>query len=304
MAYKGMLAKPFYFFTSAFLIFFYCSEYSKTTADQLDEINIMKDIGKRIPDKCFTSPRLEEIFIRACDKTLNDAGRCSFAWSAFNFAFRYKDPKTVTKDDYNLFFNILPVESPLYSAVFWSGVRNVVDEISSHPKISSSANRVSSSIINTMATDDNVMCWCGNETEILDTVNACPITPVVAFWQAFSTYFAESGIGIVYWIVDGNREGSAYRNATLFADHEFPNLIYPKVYKLVVLVIRECNQTVIEGCGEGTLISLEEEAKKRYGVNKGYRCENICGNSSDELQTSSLAHHCLQIIKEEQSGGN
>lgn len=264
----------------------------------------MEDIGKKFPEKCFTPPNLEDIFIRTCENILDNAGQCSFAWTAFTLAFRLKDPTTVTKEDYRLFFDILPVESPRYSAVFWSGVPGIIEQISVHPKVSTSANRVSSSIINNMAADNNVMCWCGNVTTHFDTLNPCPITPVVEFWKAFSSRFGESGNGIVYWIGDGNRKEGAYQNTTLFTEFEFPRIKYPKVYKLVAIVIYDCdergNETMSEGCGEGTLKELENQAMARFG---SYRCEKVCGNVSDERQISSLSEKCLQIITDEQQKG-
>ena len=179
----------------AFLVSFYlsfvflrCGATSTIVADAAPE-KILEDIGKKVPEKCLTSPNLENIFMRACEKVVDDAPQCSFAWSAFTLAFRFKDPSTVTKDNYKLFFEIFSVKSPLYSAVFWSGAGKLIEQISMHPSISTSANQISSNIINTMATDDNVFCWCGNATASLDTVNPCPVTPVAAFWQAFSSNF-------------------------------------------------------------------------------------------------------------------
>ena len=297
-----MLAKSSFLFLSVFISFLRCSESSPVSDSGSDMKEMLKDIDKNPPDKCFTPPNLEDIFIRSCEQVIDSAGKCSFGWTAFTLAFRFKDPNTVEQDDYKIFFDILKVKSPLYSAVFWSGVGGVVEEISVHPKISSSANRVTSSIINTMATDYNVMCWCGNTTALLDTVNPCPIAPVAAFWQEFASRFGKSGAGIVYWIGDGNREGGAYQNTTLFSKFEFPKLTYPRVYRMVIMVIHECNETMVEGCGEGTLQTLENDALEQYG-NIGYRCENVCGDASDEQQIPLLADQCMQIITEEQKRG-
>ena len=292
-----------FLFLSVFVSFFRYSEPSLFDVDS-DTEEMLEDIGKSLPDKCFTSPNLEDIFIRSCEKVLDNAGKCSFGWTAFTLAFRFKDPNTVKKDDYKIFFDILQVKSSLYSTVFWSGVKGIVEELSVHPKISSSANRITSSIINTMATDYNVMCWCGNTTALLDTFNPCPIAPVVAFWQEFSSRFGKSAEGIVYWIGDGNRDGGAYQNTTLFSKYEFPKLTYPKVYRMVIMVIHECNETMAEGCGEGTLHILENYAMEKFGGHLGYRCENVCGNVSDEQQIPLLADQCLQIITEEQKRGS
>ena len=121
----------------------------------------------------------------------------------------------------------------------------------------------------------------------------------------FSSYFGQAAGGIVYWIGDGNREEGAYQNDTIFAEYEFPELAYPRVYRLVAIVIQDCSKTaVIEGCEEQTVKILEDQAVSRYGRNTGYRCQEVCGNASNEQQIPSLARQCLQIIREEQEGGN
>ena len=297
----------FFVLSSFFFIILCCCATSVISVDPGKKI-LEDRTGKKFPEKCFTPPDLENIFLRACEKVVDDASQCPFAWSAFRLAFRSKDPETVTKDDYKLFFEIFPMKSSLYSVVFWSGVRRIVEQISMHQSISTSANQIASNIIDNMATDDDVFCWCGNATASLDTVNPCPVTPVVAFWQAFSSNFGESAEGIVYWIGDGNREGGAYQNATLFTEIEFPKLLYPRVYKLVAIVIHDCNETTVveesEGCEEETLKVLEDQSVRKFGRNEGYGCAKVCGNASDEQQISTLADHCLQIIREEQQKGN
>lgn len=289
-----------FFLLSVFMVFFVTSVSSKTTTDQ--DIKMMEDMGRSVPKRCYTSPNLEIIFSRACGKVLNNVTRCSFAWTAFTLAFGYKDPNKVTEKDYKLFFDVLPVYSPPNSAVHWSGVKSVVKKLSEYPKVSSSANQVSSGIINGMATDNNVLCWCGNTTAFLDTVNPCPITPVVAFWKAFSFYFANSSVGVTFWIGDGSRKGGAFQNTSFFARIEFPNLQNNGVNKLVVINIRDCNKNN-EKCSQGTLKVLENQAARKYGY-FGYRCQEVCGNASDEKKIDNLVNGCLKIIKEEQKKGN
>ena len=85
-------------------------------------------------------------------------------------------------------------------------------------------------------------------------------------------------------------------------DIEFPQLKYPRVYRLVALVIYDCNGDKPEKCtcGEGTLKVFENHAVRKYG---SYQCDNVCGNISDEKQIPSLADQCLEIRKEEEERG-
>ena len=296
-----MAAKPYFaclLFLTIYGVCFLC--YGSAIGHNSDEIKMIEDIGKSIPNKCFTLPAIEDMFMRACEKILNSHTQCSYACSAFTLAFSYKDPNMVAENDYKLFFDIIPVETHLNAVVYWSGVRSIAEQISTYPNISTSTNHASSRIINTMENDGNVKCWCANTTAFLDTINPCPVTPLVAFWRAFYSRYGELGIGIVYWIGDGNREGGAYQNATFFSDFEFPQLKYPRVYRMVALVIYDCNATKSEKCGEGTLKVFEDHAVKKYG---SYRCENVCGDISDEKQIPSLADQCLEIIRAEEERG-
>lgn len=293
-------------FPVCLLLLFVADFCRATTTIDPDAKNIMEDMGRNVSVSCFTPPNLSQIFSRACMKVLDDnITQCSFAWTAFKVAFGLKDPSAVTAEDYDTYFDVLPVKSPANTAVYWSGmsVESVVELLSQYPKISSIVNQVSSRIVNTMMKDDNVLCWCGNTTAFLDTVNPCPTTPVVKFWEAFSCHFGESGRGIVFLIVDGNRKGGAFQNTSFFAKFEFPKLISARINRLVVININDCNSKIVEKCGEGTLKQLEDQAVGKYGRGVGYHCEVVCGSASDKQKVALLANDTLQIIKEEQSKG-
>lgn len=265
---------------------------------------LMKDSDRRMPDEpCYTPYDLKDIFSRACEKVKSDEAFCDGAWSAFTSGFGFKDPETVTEEDYKQYFDFVPIISAPNSSLYWSGVPSVVEEISKHRNISSSFNQAASSIVNIMNEQYNVTCWCGNKTAILDTVNPCPPEPLTGFWEAFSIHFADAGKGVVFWIGDGNREGGAYQNTSFFTTEEFPRLTYPRVVRLIAIDIYSCGQEVVEKCGEGTMQLLEDEAIKKYG-NTGYKCADVCGDPLDESEVPLLANKTLQIIREEQHIGN
>ena len=302
-----MYVKSFVVSFSVCLLLLFVARFSVATATiDPDAKKMMEDMGRNVSNRCFTPPNLSQIFSRACMKVLDgNISQCSFAWTAFKLAFGLKDPNTVTAEDYDTYFDVLPVKSPADSAVYWSGmsVKSVVELLSQHPNISSSVNQLASRIVNTMIKNDSVLCWCGNTAESLDTVNPCPVTPVVEFWKAFSRHFGESAKGIVYLIVDGNRKGGAFQNTSFFAKFEFPKLISSRIDRLVVININDCNSKTVEKCGEGTLKQLEDQAVSKYGRGVGYHCEVVCGNASDNHKVTLLANHTLQIINEEQSKG-
>ena len=288
------------------LIVYFCKATAlKSTSVDLDVKKMMEDIGRSVPDLCYTPSNLKYIFSRACEGVINDnITQCSFAWTAFMLAFGHKDPNTITFQDYDTYFDVLPIQSRPNSAVYWSGMvlESVVEEISKEDMISSSATHASSRIINIMFKDYNVTCWCGNKTAYLDTVNPCPITPAVALWQAYSNHVAESSIGVIYYIGDGSRAEGAYHNSSFFGTFEFPLLINARVDKLVAINIYDCNNEMVEKCGEGTLEVLENQAISKYG-STGYNCRAICGKASDKQQISLLANRTMQVIREEQGKG-
>ena len=253
-----------------------------------------------VPNECYTPPDLENIFLRACVKVLNDNDTCPSVWSKFASAFGNKDPNNVTGDDYNDYFNAVPIVSNPNTVLFWSSVKNVIEEISKYPDISSSANQDSSSIVNTMIADGSVQCWCGNTTHLLDTVNACPMAPgpTTVFWQKFSCLLGESAEGITFWIGYGDKAGGAYQSSSFFAQYEFPKLTPDRVERLVIIDIYNCSMNTGERCGQGTLAELQNQAMEKYG--SAGNCSEVCGNPSDKQQVSSLANTVLDIIREEQ----
>ena len=263
---------------------------------------MMEDMGRSMPEGCFTPPDLEDIFLRACRKVVEDSGKCPAAWIAFTSAFGFKNPNNVTQEDYEQYFDVLPISSPPNSVVFWSGVQDVIEEISKYPNISSSANQDASNIINAMTADDGVECWCGNESAVLDTVNPCPSAITTVFWQEFSCLLGESATGIAYWVGYGDRDGGAYQSSSFFANYEFPKLTPDRVKRLVIIDIHGCGKDIGEDCGEGTLRRLQRQAERKYGRSMGARCYEVCGNPWDEQQVSSIANDTLDVIREEQKG--
>ena len=264
--------------------------------------DMMEDMGMTMPDECYTPPDLENIFIDACVKVFSsNVTQCESVWNDFANAFGFKDPNTVTGDDYNDYFNAVPIKSDPNTVIFWSSVMSVIEEISKNPDISSSANQDSSSIINAMRTDNGMQCWCGNETHIIDTVNPCPMPgPTTVFWEKFSCSLAESASGISFWVGNGDRTGGAYQSNSFFANYEFPKLTADRVNRLVVIDIFDCDSNTGEKCDEGTLAELQNQAVEKYGNTTGYQCYEVCGNLQDKQQVPSIANNALGIIREEQ----
>ena len=246
---------------------------------------------------CYTPPDLQNIFSNACNRVLQNDDQCKSAWEAFSCAFGFKDPNTITANNYDAFFRIIPVDSQPNTVLFWTGVSKVIDQVSMEPDISSSANQKASRIFNIMKNEYNVKCWCGSETSMIDTVTACPDPPRRRFWAKFSVLLAESTTGVAFWVGYGNNKDGAYKPISYFAMFEFPNMTPDRVKRFVVIDIYHDNG---EQCRQGSLLDLRNQAVEKYGSN-GYICYMTTGNPDDPNQVNTLANAILHIIRKEQN---
>ena len=264
---------------------------------------MMDLIPRQVRDTpCYTLPNFQELFIDSCLIVLKDDANvetCQNAWETFSSGFAFKDPMMVKLDDYKAYFDLLEIKSKPNSVVFWSGVMNLIEEVSKTTKIpiSSSFTQPASSIINNMTVYPD--CWCGNDSGI-DYINPCPLMPSISFWAKLSSLLGKSASGISFWVGNGERNGSAFRNISLFSKYEFPNPNPPGDTKLVVLDIHRMG--IGEVCSNGSLAELQNLATEKFGED-GYTCYDVYGNVADPTMLMELSDDVLDIIAEEQSKG-
>ena len=86
-----------------------------------------------------------------------------------------------------------------------------------------------------------------------------------------------------------------------FALYEFPALVPPRVTKLVVFDVHR--EGMGESCGEGSLVTLENEAKSKFSK-YGYVCHNIFGDAktTNMSEQQRLAEMIVPLIRMEQDG--
>ena len=262
--------------------------------------DMMGDMDMIVQTECYTNKYLGGIFLDTCYRVLEHTYKCQDALYAFIDAFGNKDPNTVTANDYNGFFNVIPVASNPNSVLFWTGVINIIEKVSQHPGISSSANQPSSLIFNKMRASENITCWCGNKTHRIDYYNPCPPTPTYMFWAKFSALLGRSATGVAFWAAYGNKDGKPYNPNSFFAEFEFPNMV--NVTRLVVIDIYNANKEG-EQCGQGSLALLQNLAVNKYG-NDGYHCYTINGDPmcTDPQQVNDLAEMTYEVIENEWQG--
>ena len=86
-----------------------------------------------------------------------------------------------------------------------------------------------------------------------------------------------------------------------FALYEFPALVPPRMTKLVVFDVHR--EGMGESCGEGSLVTLETEAKSKFSE-YGYVCHDIFGDAktTNMSEQQRLAEMIVPLIRLEQNG--
>jgi len=83
------------------------------------------------------------------------------------------------------------------------------------------------------------------------------------FWVLASEMFSRSAKGIAYILINGTRANNepAYKKDSYFRSVEMP--VMDNVTKLIVLIARNIGKTPRESCGTGSLVELENDARKK-----------------------------------------
>ena len=240
---------------------------------------------------------LEDLYLESCRNVSVNSTTCMEAWNAFLSAFSGKDPSTVTQENYDSYFQVLPIFVVRNHALFWSGTFALAQGISSiDPSICSSFTEPSAASVSGVGEENE--CWCGNANfPGVDCAIECNGVPVTQFWVSFSTMLGQEAEGVVFWLAWGERAGGTYQSNSFFAENEFSALEYPRVSRLVVLNVH--NWGMGESCGEGTLRILDALSEAKFGAD-GYMCYDVYGNAS--LMDMAVVRYIVNIINMEQSG--
>lgn len=255
--------------------------------------------GKQCKPPCD----LEDRYLNSC-RNYTDLGdaKCRLAWNAFLSAFSGKNPSTVTKMDYDRYFEVIPLIVSSNQALFWSETLHLVrDGIGKmDPTICTSFTEPSGVAVSCL---EPHMCWCGSSRFAgVDCMNMCIHNPRTRFWASFSTKLALKAKGVVFWLTWGELQGGAFENHgddtcfDYFAQYEFPALEYPRVTRLVVLDLHR--EGMGESCGSGSLARLEEMSVAKFNGASGYKCYDVIGSKLPV--DNELVRRIVDIIHMEQ----
>ena len=141
-----------------------------------------------------------------------------------------------------------------------------------------------------------MLCGSLNTSGIVCGVNACTDNPRTQFWASFSAMLGMRAEGVAFWLAWGERPNGTYQDTSFFAQYEFPYLQPPRVSRLVVLNVHSEGEG--EGCGNGTLGTLETQSVRRFGA-CGYMCYDVIGNAS--IMDMEVVRNVVDIIHMEQN---
>ncbi|EDO32706.1 predicted protein [Nematostella vectensis] len=212
------------------------------------------------------------------DDVYRSSVNCSSVWLALYDAFAFKDPCSLTFQDYEPYFAAVVEGHLLDKSLFWSGTMKLVHSYASYIDL------LYTTLEDTMAGWlVNGLTWCGNVTlprnasDGIDYVS-CPTNCdyFAAFWGLASRKFAERTRGVARVMVNGSRVDT--------------NGSWVPAYRK--------NR---ESCGNGSVKTLVEDGT-RHGLNVS------CSDDPREVKHLLCVDHptapeCLFATKKEQQGG-
>ncbi|XP_077987988.1 ADP-ribosyl cyclase/cyclic ADP-ribose hydrolase-like [Glandiceps talaboti] len=200
-----------------------------------------------------TPADIEQLFMTRCER--RQCGQnCTNLWRLFHDAFAYKDP-CLLKDSYINYCKAAVHPTPKDKTLFWSNTTNQAHEASATCDFTTLEDTLTGYTANKLT-------WCGQKSTPGINYNSCQgykecrqiekFDAVGAFWQQASIVFAEEAVGIVSIMLDGSRDGGAFRDNSIFALYELPNLRTGRVTLVRILLVY--TSTRKETCKSGTTL--------------------------------------------------
>ncbi|KAL4220578.1 cd38 molecule [Mactra antiquata] len=220
-----------------------------------------------------TTLNIQQIFLGRCfeyqelpiGRLTNASQDCQELWRLFSQSWTYKDPNSLTRNDYRGFIAAAEKQTfPVNKTLLWSGTFDIAHEYSNSGRRYIT---LEDSLIGYIV---NGLTWCGKKCSNCDGINyeTCPDwwtqPPEVkeAFWGGLSEAFARGARGEVRLLLSGtNPNRPAYTRDSYFAKHELLSL--PTSTNLLVILANDVDKTVLEHCGTETLLDLQHDVLAR-----------------------------------------
>ncbi|XP_043918141.1 ADP-ribosyl cyclase/cyclic ADP-ribose hydrolase 2-like isoform X2 [Protopterus annectens] len=174
------------------------------------------DLKEIILGRCYN-------YIRTINPALNYVN-CTNVWEAFQNVFVNKDPCDIKKEDYSDFMELTRHPIPCGMSVFWSKTNKLVHD---YARVIAHYMTLEQTLYGYLA---DKLKWCGKihgegiDYKSCPTRKQCSNNPLSSFWSQASKTFAGEACGNVTLMLNGSVGGGAFREDSLLATVEIPNL--------------------------------------------------------------------------------
>ncbi|KAM6439865.1 ADP-ribosyl cyclase/cyclic ADP-ribose hydrolase 1-like isoform 2-T3 [Liasis olivaceus] len=223
-----------------------------------------------------TTEHLLEIVLGRCYNfinTINPEFRnkdCLKVWELFEQAFVYKDPCSMTEEDYQPLMEMARQSIPCNKSLFWSKTHDLVHY---YTKINNDFLTLEDTLLGYIA---DGISWCGNPFDSGVNYESCPkwteceSNPTSLYWKLASKMFAEASCGTVQVMLNGSTASGAFRKSSIFGSVEIVNLNPEKVSKMQIWLMHDIDgpqrsefesfAMLLQHCAElsGCKVMLEE----------------------------------------------
>ncbi|XP_034264772.1 ADP-ribosyl cyclase/cyclic ADP-ribose hydrolase 1-like isoform X2 [Pantherophis guttatus] len=192
-----------------------------------------------------TTEHLVEIVLGRCYNfitTINSELRnkdCLRVWKLFEQAFLYKDPCSMTKEDYQPLMDLARYSIPCNKSLFWSKTYDLAHH---YTKTNHDFLTLEDTLLGYIA---DGITWCGNPSDSGVNYESCPKwtecenNPSSVYWKLASKMFAETSCGTVQVMLNGSTATGAFRKSSIFGSVEIVNLNPEKVSKMQIWLMHD-----------------------------------------------------------------
>ncbi|XP_070804910.1 ADP-ribosyl cyclase/cyclic ADP-ribose hydrolase 1-like [Pituophis catenifer annectens] len=224
-----------------------------------------------------TTEHLVEIVLGRCYNfitTINSELRnkdCLRVWKLFEQAFLYKDPCSMTKEDYQPLMDLARYSIPCNKSLFWSKTYDLAHH---YTKTNHDFLTLEDTLLGYIA---DGITWCGNPSDSGVNYESCPKwtecenNPSSVYWKLASKMFAETSCGTVQVMLNGSTVTGAFRKSSIFGSVEIVNLNPEKVSKMQIWLMHDIGGLQRESCTGHSIAQLREILENR---NISVSCED------------------------------
>jgi len=220
-----------------------------------------------------TTLHIAEIFVGKCFLHNPTGVNCTLLWETFSTAAMIGN-NVVNDSNYAPFFQIANFSTAQDHILFWSGNQAFALLISDDGSRYTTVEGTSTGYVL------NQLSWCGvpnANPPSFDYSSPCLYPSNATYygtqgvWAQASKHFAQGAHGNITILLQPARLNydsgpyMAYRNTSVFHQIELPNINASRVTDARVLLISNLTLAPNEKCGSGSLLTLAEDLKAKFG---------------------------------------